>query len=46
MLVARNPEALARFAADPRWRAARDKGTRPWTDDYTNVVGAIVDQAF
>jgi hypothetical protein len=46
MLVARNPEALARFAHDPRWRPAQDKGTRPWTDDYTNVVGAIVDQAF
>jgi len=45
MLVARTPQALARFAADPRWRSARDKGVRPWTDDYTNIVGAIVDQA-
>jgi hypothetical protein len=45
MLVARTPQALARFAADPRWRPARDKGVRPWTDDYTNIVGAIVDQA-
>jgi SAM-dependent methyltransferase len=44
MLVARDPAALARFAVDPRWRATRDNGVRPWTDDYTNVVGAIVDQ--
>lgn len=44
MLVARDPAALAKFAADRRWRPARDNGVRPWTDDYTNVVGAIVDQ--
>ncbi|WP_122465040.1 fused MFS/spermidine synthase [Brevundimonas lutea] len=45
MIVARTPAALAPFAGDPRWRQADDKGIRPWTDDYTNVVGAILDQA-
>jgi spermidine synthase len=43
MLIAKVPAALARFARDPRWRAARDKGVRAWTDDYTNIVGALAD---
>lgn len=42
MVVSRSPEALARFSADPRWRPARVDGTRPWTDDYTNIVGAVI----
>jgi len=43
MLVAKTPQALAAFAHDPRWRPARDKTVRPWTDDYTNVAGALLD---
>lgn len=45
MIVAKDQTALRAFVEDPRWREADDKGVRPWTDDYTNVVGAIIDQA-
>ncbi|RZJ05223.1 MAG: spermidine synthase [Brevundimonas sp.] len=44
MLIARDDRSLAAFAADGRWREAQANGVRPWTDDYTNIVGAIVDQ--
>ena len=33
--------ALARFAADPRWKPADPFKARPWTDDYTNLAGAL-----
>ena len=42
MLVSRSPETLARFADDPRWRPARSEGVRAWSDDYTNVMGAVI----
>ena len=41
VIVARTPAALARFAADPRWKATDAQGVRPWTDDYTNLFGAL-----
>jgi len=44
MLIAKSPLALAMFAHDPRWRPARDRNVRPWTDTYTNVAGALLDQ--
>lgn len=44
VLIAKTPQALAPFAADPRWRPARNKNVRPWTDTYTNVAGALLDQ--
>jgi spermidine synthase len=43
MLIARTPQALAPFAHDRRWRPANDKNVRAWTDDYTNVAGALLD---
>jgi len=45
MLVAKSRAALQRFASDPRWRHARDRGERAWNDDYSNVVGALIDHA-
>jgi hypothetical protein len=44
MLIAKSPAALAAFRHDPRWRPARDRGVRAWSDDYTNVFGALVDR--
>jgi len=41
VIIGRSPAALARFAADPRWQAADAHGVRPWTDDYTNLFGAL-----
>ena len=42
VLIARDPKALAAFAADPAWRPADAGGTRAWTDDYTNLFGALI----
>ncbi len=42
VLVSRSPAALAKFTSDPRWRAAIAGTTRAWTDDYTNILGALL----
>ena len=42
LIIARSPEALAHYAADPRWQPSRPDLVRPWTDDYTNLVGAMM----
>ena len=42
MVVSRSPGALEAFARDPRWKPAPDTGQRPWTDDYVNVLGALL----
>ncbi|MDO8295975.1 MAG: fused MFS/spermidine synthase [Caulobacter sp.] len=42
LIIARTPQALARFRADPRWTPSRPDLVRPWTDDYTNLVGAML----
>jgi SAM-dependent methyltransferase len=41
VVIGRSAAALAPFAADPRWRAADANAARPWTDDYTNLAGAL-----
>lgn len=41
VVIARSPEVLAGLAADRRWRPADPTKARPWTDDYTNLVGAL-----
>jgi hypothetical protein len=45
MLLAKSDGALADFKTDPRWRPARDEGVRAWSDDYTNVFGALINRA-
>ncbi len=45
MLITKSAAAASTFAHDPRWRPARDKGVRAWSDDYTNVFGALVEHA-
>jgi SAM-dependent methyltransferase len=42
LIVGRSPAALARFKGDPRWRTPTPSDVRPWTDDYTNLAGALV----
>ena len=34
-------QADLRFAAGERWRVEQGGGTRPWRDDYSDVIGAI-----
>jgi hypothetical protein len=41
VIAANSRQALARFAADNRWRPANPFLVRPWTDDYTNLAGAM-----
>jgi SAM-dependent methyltransferase len=41
VIVARSPAGLARFKGDARWRATQPDLVRPWTDDYTNLAGAL-----
>ncbi len=42
LALARDPAALESLRRDPRWRIADPKGVTPWTDDYVNVVGALI----
>jgi predicted O-methyltransferase YrrM len=42
VIVARDPASLAPFSGDPRWTSAEPHGVRAWTDDYTNIFGALV----
>lgn len=44
LIVAKSSEALARFAANPRWEETQPTLVRPWTDDYTNLAGALYAQ--
>ena len=41
VIVARSPSGLAPFTHDRRWRATDPDKVRPWTDDYTNLFGAL-----
>jgi hypothetical protein len=41
IIVARNQAALAPYLGDPRWSPAQSHGVRVWTDDYTNLFGAL-----
>ena len=41
VIVARSPAGLARFAHDARWQATEPDKVSPWTDDYTNLFGAV-----
>lgn len=43
--IARNEDALARLAADPRWKPLVSDGGRAWTDDYSNIIGAMLEHA-
>ena len=41
VVMARRAEDLASLARDPAWRPLDADGGRVWTDDFSNVVGAI-----
>jgi spermidine synthase len=40
--LSRSPQALAPLTAKDGWRPLRDRGVRPWSDDFSNVFGALV----
>jgi hypothetical protein len=41
VIVARTHAALAPFVATRQWTTADAFKARPWTDDYTNLAGAL-----
>ena len=40
--LSRSQQALAPLTAKGGWRPLRDRGVRPWSDDFSNVFGALV----
>jgi SAM-dependent methyltransferase len=42
VVVGRSPEAIQQFADDARWTRTTAMGVKPWTDDYTNLIGALI----
>jgi len=44
VIVGRSGAALAAYEADERWSRPDPGAARPWTDDYTNLAGALVAQ--
>ena len=41
VVLAKSKAALANLVEDERWAVLESDGKRPWTDDYSNVIGAI-----
>lgn len=44
MIVGRTPQALQVFRYNGGWEMPAQTNVRPWTDDYMNLVGAIIDR--
>jgi hypothetical protein len=42
VLLAPSRAALEPFMSDRRWKASDANGVQPWTDDYTDIFGALV----
>jgi hypothetical protein len=40
-VLARTPADLGRVATDARWHDCEDDGSRVWTDDYSDLIGAM-----
>lgn len=41
MAIGKSPEALKPLESMPGWQQATDIGIEPWTDDFSNIVGAL-----
>ena len=42
LIAAASPAALAPYRRDARWQAPDPHAVRAWTDDYSNVLGALI----
>lgn len=42
MIVTKSKAAMQPYLLDTRWMASPPATVRPWTDDYTNLVGAML----
>lgn len=43
MLFAKNEAVLERALATGKWRKVESDGKRAWTDDYSNIIGAMIE---
>ncbi|MEL7112635.1 MAG: fused MFS/spermidine synthase [Pseudomonadota bacterium] len=43
VVLAHSPAAFETFALDDGWSVLESDGKRPWSDDYSNVIGAMLD---
>jgi SAM-dependent methyltransferase len=41
VIIGKSRAALEPFVRDPRWKLTDANGVKPWTDDYTNLFGAL-----
>lgn len=41
-VLANSTEVLGNITNEPRWQPLIDTGTTPWTDDYSNLLAAIL----
>ncbi|MEM9989148.1 MAG: fused MFS/spermidine synthase, partial [Pseudomonadota bacterium] len=44
VVMARNDDDLAPILQDERWSEVTFTPGRPWTDDYTNIIGAMMEK--
>ena len=44
VVIARSEAAFENFGIDADWGELASDGKRPWTDDYSNVIGAILEK--
>jgi spermidine synthase len=44
MLLSKTPVAMAAVTKNANWHIPNDRGVRPWTDEYTNIAGALYDR--
>lgn len=44
VIIARSDAAFDTFGIDESWVELQSDGKRPWTDDYSNVIGAILEK--
>jgi hypothetical protein len=42
VVLAKTDEQLGPLSSDPRWKKVASGGTLPWTDDYSDIIGAIL----
>lgn len=45
VVVAKSEAALAPFKASGKWTLLETDGGKPWTDDYSNILGSMIEKA-
>jgi hypothetical protein len=45
ILLSRSHDKLERARKTGRWEDLHSDGSRPWSDDYSNIISAMIDRA-